>query len=193
MDKSFAINNLRAAGYSERRIADTLGVSRGAVRRHLRARKPNSTKAPTVPSEQAPTGSDLGCTGNPIIKTPHIDHLATESTGLSDYHVAPHTLSIRSSLLRSRWDGGRLAVRRQSFCQSSPRMGPALLARGVSPEFGLQCGGGIGSWRPRVPGWFCIVSQPRSQHQSRSAADKIPATEDIESKQRSGDRSAPRQ
>lgn len=57
MDKSFAINNLRAAGYSERRIADTLGVSRGAVRRHLRARKPNSTKAPTVPSEQAPTGS----------------------------------------------------------------------------------------------------------------------------------------
>ncbi len=35
MDKSLAINNLSLAGYSERRIAETLGVSRGAVRRHL--------------------------------------------------------------------------------------------------------------------------------------------------------------
>jgi len=34
MDKSFAINNLRAASYSERRIAQTLGVSREASRLH---------------------------------------------------------------------------------------------------------------------------------------------------------------
>ena len=26
---------------------------------------------------------DLGCTGNPIIKTPHIDQLASESSGFS--------------------------------------------------------------------------------------------------------------
>jgi transposase len=58
MDKSFAINNLRASGYSERRIAQTLGVSRGAVRRHLRASEPNSTTAPTGSTDQAPTGSD---------------------------------------------------------------------------------------------------------------------------------------
>lgn len=57
MDKSLAINNLRAAGYSERRIAETLGVSRGAVRRHLQPAKPNSTKAPTGSDNQAPTGS----------------------------------------------------------------------------------------------------------------------------------------
>jgi len=57
MDKSFAINNLRAAGYSERRIAQTLGVSRGAVRRHLQRPEPNGTTAPTAPVEQAPTGS----------------------------------------------------------------------------------------------------------------------------------------
>jgi len=57
MDKSFAINNLRAAGYSERRIAQTLGVSRGAVRRHLQAPQPNSTTAPTGSSDQAPIGS----------------------------------------------------------------------------------------------------------------------------------------
>ena len=57
MDKSFAINNLRAAGYSERRIAQTLGVSRGAVRRHLRRPEANGTTAPTAPVGQAPTGS----------------------------------------------------------------------------------------------------------------------------------------
>lgn len=53
MDKSFAINSLRAAGYSERRIAQTLGVSRGAVRRHLRSPASNSTTAPTGSSGQS--------------------------------------------------------------------------------------------------------------------------------------------
>jgi hypothetical protein len=48
MDKSLAINNLRNAGYSERRIAKTLGVSRGAVRRHLTSESSNSTKASTT-------------------------------------------------------------------------------------------------------------------------------------------------
>lgn len=57
MDKSLAINNLRSAGYSERRIAKTLGVSRGAVRRHLASENSNSTTAPTAPSDPAPTGS----------------------------------------------------------------------------------------------------------------------------------------
>jgi len=57
MDKSLAINNLRDAGYSERRIAQTLGVSRGAVRRHLLRPEANGTTAPTAPVEQALTGS----------------------------------------------------------------------------------------------------------------------------------------
>ena len=51
MDKSLAINNLRSSGYSERRIAETLEISRGAVRRHLALASSNSTKAQT--------GSDL--------------------------------------------------------------------------------------------------------------------------------------
>jgi hypothetical protein len=57
MDKSFAISNLHSAGYSERRIAQTLGVSRGAVRRHLRRSDANGTKAPTGSGDPAPTGS----------------------------------------------------------------------------------------------------------------------------------------
>ena len=42
---------------------------------------------------------DLGYTGNPIIKTPEIDKLASESTGLSDYHVGPTCSPTRCSLL----------------------------------------------------------------------------------------------
>ena len=46
---------------------------------------------------------DLGCTGNPIIRTPNIDHLAAESSGLSDYHVAPTCSPTRCSLLTGHW------------------------------------------------------------------------------------------
>ncbi len=46
---------------------------------------------------------DLGCTGNPIIKTPNIDHLASESVALRDYHVAPTCSPTRCSLLTGHW------------------------------------------------------------------------------------------
>lgn len=46
---------------------------------------------------------DLACTGNPIIRTPHIDQLASESSGLSDYHVAPTCSPTRCSLLTGHW------------------------------------------------------------------------------------------
>ena len=46
---------------------------------------------------------DLGCTGNSIIKTPNIDHLASESSGLSDYHVAPTCSPTRCSFLTGHW------------------------------------------------------------------------------------------
>ncbi len=42
---------------------------------------------------------DLGCTGNPIIQTPHIDSLAAESSQLTDYHVAPTCSPTRAALL----------------------------------------------------------------------------------------------
>jgi len=46
---------------------------------------------------------DLGYTGNPIIKTPEIDKLAGQSTGLSDYHVGPTCSPTRCSLLTGHW------------------------------------------------------------------------------------------
>ncbi len=46
---------------------------------------------------------DLGCTGNPIIKTPHLDRLAAESSQLTDYHVAPTCSPTRAALLTGHW------------------------------------------------------------------------------------------
>ena len=46
---------------------------------------------------------DLGFTGNPVVKTPHLDRLATESSQLKDYHVAPTCSPTRSALLTGHW------------------------------------------------------------------------------------------
>lgn len=46
---------------------------------------------------------DLGHTGNPVIRTPHIDALAVESSNLTDYHVAPTCSPTRSALLTGHW------------------------------------------------------------------------------------------
>lgn len=46
---------------------------------------------------------DLGFTGNPIIKTPHLDKLAAESVWLEDFHVAPSCSPTRASMLTGRW------------------------------------------------------------------------------------------
>jgi len=46
---------------------------------------------------------DLGFTGNPVVKTPHLDRLAAESSQLKDYHVAPTCSPTRAALLTGRW------------------------------------------------------------------------------------------
>ena len=46
---------------------------------------------------------DLGCTGNPVIKTPHMDKLHAESSVLDDYHVAPTCSPTRAALLTGHW------------------------------------------------------------------------------------------
>ncbi|XZE43827.1 IS21 family transposase [Pirellulaceae bacterium SH467] len=62
MDKSLAIKQLRQQGLSQRAIAITLGVSRGAVIRHLAELASDDAKAPTGSespnSTKVPTGSD---------------------------------------------------------------------------------------------------------------------------------------
>lgn len=46
---------------------------------------------------------DLACHGNPVIKTPHLDKLHSESTVLTDYHVAPTCSPTRAALLSGHW------------------------------------------------------------------------------------------
>ena len=46
---------------------------------------------------------DLGCTGNPVINTPHTDKLANESVWLTDYHVAPTCSPTRAALMSGHW------------------------------------------------------------------------------------------
>ena len=46
---------------------------------------------------------DVGCHGNPWIKTPNLDRLASESVRLDDYHVSPYCIPTRASLLTGRY------------------------------------------------------------------------------------------
>ncbi|MGN6494333.1 MAG: arylsulfatase [Agriterribacter sp.] len=46
---------------------------------------------------------DLGCHGNPVIKTPHIDAMHKRSVSLTDFHVSPTCSPTRSSLMTGRY------------------------------------------------------------------------------------------
>ncbi|XZE36235.1 IS21 family transposase [Pirellulaceae bacterium SH501] len=73
MDKSLAIKQLRQQGLSQRAIAITLGVSRGAVIRHLADLASDDAKAPTGSespnSTKAPTGSDTSSASSPTSRS----------------------------------------------------------------------------------------------------------------------------
>jgi len=42
---------------------------------------------------------DLSCHGNPVLKTPNLDRLHSESVRLTDFHVAPVCTPTRGMLL----------------------------------------------------------------------------------------------
>ena len=47
---------------------------------------------------------DLGCHGNPIIKTPHLDAFAKQSVRMKNFHVSPVCSPTRASLLTGRYN-----------------------------------------------------------------------------------------
>ncbi|MBI3972237.1 MAG: sulfatase-like hydrolase/transferase, partial [Chloroflexi bacterium] len=64
---------------------------------------------------------DLGCHGNPYIRTPHLDRLYAESVRLTDYHVGPTCSPTRAGLMTGHYAnstgvwhtiGGRSLLRR---------------------------------------------------------------------------------
>jgi len=47
---------------------------------------------------------DLGATGNPVIKTPHIDALAAQSAAMSNFYVSPVCAPTRACLMTGRYN-----------------------------------------------------------------------------------------
>lgn len=67
---------------------------------------------------------DLGCHGNPIVRTPHLDKFHRESLRLENYHVGPTCAPTRAGLLTGRYAnstgvwhtiGGRSLLRSDEF------------------------------------------------------------------------------
>ncbi len=67
---------------------------------------------------------DLGCYGNPIIQTPHMDALSQESIRLENYHVGPTCAPTRAGLMTGHYHnstgvwhtiGGRSLLRKDEF------------------------------------------------------------------------------
>jgi arylsulfatase A-like enzyme len=57
---------------------------------------------------------DLGCLGNPILKTPNLDRLYSESLRLTDFHVSPFCTPTRAALMTGRYPGRTGAYRTSS-------------------------------------------------------------------------------
>ena len=82
----------------------SLGKISKAVGETVKGKKTNKSKPNIVIVITDDQGyGDLGCTGNPIIKTPHTDKLANESVWLTDYHVAPTCSPTRAALMSGHW------------------------------------------------------------------------------------------
>ena len=57
---------------------------------------------------------DLGCHGNPVLKTPHLDALHAESVRLTDFHVSPFCTPTRAALMTGNTPGYTGAYRTSS-------------------------------------------------------------------------------
>lgn len=76
---------------------------------------------------------DLSCHGNPILKTPNLDALQSESVRFTDFHVAPMCTPTRGQLLTGRdaMDNGATFVNRRSFMRRElPTMADVFKANG---------------------------------------------------------------
>src|SRR5687767_12964270 len=99
------------------------------------ARKPNII---IVLSDDQGYG-DFSCHGNPVLKTPSLDKLHTQSVRLTDFHVAPMCTPTRGQLLTGR-DALRNGATSVSAGRSFIRPGIPTLAevlRGLGYRTGL--------------------------------------------------------
>jgi len=70
---------------------------------------------------------DLGCHGNKIIRTPHLDKLHAQSVRLTDFHVAPVCTPTRAQLMTGR-DAVRVGAWATTWGRSLPRRDETMMA-----------------------------------------------------------------
>lgn len=92
-----------------RQFLQVLGVSLGlggSVKRSLAtassASRPKPPNVVLVVTDDQGYG-DLGCHGNPILRTPNLDALYRQSVRLTDFHVGPTCAPTRASLMTGRY------------------------------------------------------------------------------------------
>jgi arylsulfatase A-like enzyme len=105
---------------------------------------------------------ELGCHGNPVIQTPHMDQLHAESLRLTDYHVGPTCAPTRAGLLTGHFHnstgvwhtiGGRSLLRQDEWS-----LADAFSAHGYATGiFGKWHLGDNAPYRPQDRGFQTVV------------------------------------
>jgi len=105
---------------------------------------------------------DLGCHGNPVVRTPHIDRLHEESIRLTNYHVGPTCAPTRAGLMTGHYAnstgvwhtiGGR-SLLRQDEVSMADFFGRAGYATGIFGKWHL---GDNYPYRPQDRGFQHVV------------------------------------
>ncbi|HIM29098.1 MAG TPA: N-acetylgalactosamine-4-sulfatase [Planctomycetes bacterium] len=92
VDRGYRVQNIA-------RLLIGILICLGFVARLVAADKPNVV---IVITDDQGYG-DLSCHGNPVLKTPNIDRLYSESVRLTNYHVSPTCSPTRSAFLTGHW------------------------------------------------------------------------------------------
>ena len=102
--------NARGARRLRAGYAPVLGAVAVGVLMHVAVGPPASAAEPGRPpniclimTDDQGYG-DLGCTGNPVIETPHIDAMAGRSAWMTNFYVSPVCAPTRASLLTGRYN-----------------------------------------------------------------------------------------
>lgn len=106
---------------------------------------------------------ELGCHGNPVIQTPHMDRLHAESVHLTDYHVGPTCAPTRAGLMTGHYHnstgvwhtiGGRSLLRKDEWSLAT-----ALFENGyVTGLFGKWHLGDNYPYRPQDRGFQHVIA-----------------------------------
>ncbi len=79
---------------------------------------------------------DLGCHGNPVLKTPNLDQLYAESVRFTDYHVAPTCSPTRAALQSGHWTNRtgvwHTIMGRSMLRENEPTIGQVFSAAGYA-------------------------------------------------------------